>query len=142
MLFDQTLMLADKQAVTDDAAGTDASGNALVITPKGDDYSTMWVAALVDTAFTTSGTPSAATITVQLQTTTASDTSFSSPETLETRTINIATAKKGDVVAFKLPIGLKDKVRVFFDVTLSGGTTPSITAGKLTVGLTDGIWAK
>lgn len=142
MLFDNTLMLADKQAVTADAAGADASGNALVLQPKGDDYSTMWVAALVDTAFTTSGSPSAATIAVQLQTTAASDSDFSSAVVLDTRIINIATAKKGDVVAFKLPIGMKDKVRVYFDVTLTGGTTPAITAGKLTVGLTDGIWAK
>lgn len=140
MLFDQTLMLADAQAITEDAAGADASGNALVIEPAGDDYSTMWVAAVVDTAFTTSGSPSAATIDVKLQTADASN--FSSPIVLETRTINIAAAKKGDVVAFKLPLGLKKYVRCYFDVTLTGGTTPAITAGKLTVGLTDGIWAK
>lgn len=140
MLFDQTLILADKQAVTADAAGADTSSNAIVLQPGGDDYSTMWVAALVDTAFTTSGSPSAATIAVKLQTDSASD--FSSAVDLETRTINIATAAKGDIVAFKLPLGLKKYVRVYFDVTLTGGTTPAITAGKLTVGLTDGIWAK
>ena len=139
MLFDQTLILADAQAVTEDAAGT-VGGSAKVIQPGGDDYSTMWVAALVDTAFTTSGSPSAATIAVKLQTDSASN--FSSAVTLEERTINIATAKKGDVIAFKLPLGLKKYVRCYFDVTLTGGTTPAITAGKLTVGLTDGIWAK
>ena len=139
MLFDQTLILADAQAVTADAAGT-VGGSAKVIQPGGDDYSTSWVAALVDTAFTTSGSPSAATIKVQLQTDSASD--FSSAVTLEEREINIATAKKGDVVAFKLPLGLKKYVRCYFDVTLTGGTTPAITAGKLTVGITDGIWTK
>lgn len=142
MLFDQTLILADKQAITEDAAGKDTAGNAIVIHPKGDDYSTMWVAAVVDTAFTTSGSPSAATIEVKLQTAATSDSAFSSPVDLETRKINIATAKKGDVVAFRLPLGLQEHVRVYFDVTLTGGTTPAITAGKLTVGLTDGIWAK
>lgn len=139
MLFDQTLMLADAQAVTADAAGT-VGGNAKVLEPGGDDYSTMWVAAFVDTAFTTSGSPSAATIAVKLQTDSASN--FSSAVDLETRTINIATAAKGDIVAFKLPLGLKKYVRVYFDVTLTGGTSPAITAGKLSVGLTDGIWAK
>ena len=142
MLFDQTLMLADKQAVTADAAGADAAGNALVITPKGDDYSTMWVAILVDTAFTTSGSPSAATIEAKLQTTAASDSDFSTPTVLASRTINIASANKGDVIAFRLPIGMKDKVRLYFDVTLTGGTTPAITAGKLTAGLTDGIFTR
>jgi len=140
MLFDQTLILADAQAVTADAAGTDTAGTAIVVQPGGDDYSTTWVAALVDTAFTTSGSPSAATVKVQLQTDTASN--FSSAVTLEERTIDIATAKKGDVVAFKLPLGLKKYVRCYFDVTLTGGTTPAITAGKLTVGITDGIWTK
>lgn len=139
MLFDQTLMLADAQAVTADAAGT-VGGSAKVLQPGGDDYSTMWVAAFVDTAFTTSGSPTAATIAVKLQT--DSNSNFSSAVDLETRTINIATAKKGDIVAFKLPLGLKKYVRVYFDVTLTGGTTPAITAGKLSVGLTDGIWAK
>lgn len=139
MLFDQTLMLADAQAVTDDAAGT-VGGSAKVLEPGGDDYSTMWVAALVDTAFTTSGSPSAATIAVKLQTDSASN--FSSAVDLETRTIDIATAKKGDVIAFRLPLGMKKYIRVYFDVMLTGGTTPAITAGKLTVGLTDGIWAK
>ena len=139
MLFDQTLILADAQAVTEDAAGT-VGGSAKVIQPGGDDYSTMWVAALVDTAFTTSGSPSGATIAVKLQTDSASN--FSSAVTLEERTIDIATAKKGDIVAFKLPLGLKKYVRCYFDVTLTGGTTPAITAGKLTVGLTDGIWTK
>ena len=139
MLFDQTLMLADAQAVTADAAGT-VGGSAKVVQPGGDDYSTMWVVALVDTAFTTSGTPTGATIDVKLQTSDAAD--FSTSEVLEARTINIATAKKGDVVAFRLPIGMKKYIRVYFDVTLTGGTSPAITAGKLTVGLTDGIWAK
>jgi len=139
MFFDKTLMLADAQAVTEDAAGT-VGGSAKVLEPGGDDYSTMWVAALVDTAFTTSGSPSAATIAVKLQTDSASN--FSSAVDLETRTINIATAAKGDIVAFKLPLGLKKYVRVYFDVTLTGGTSPAITAGKLSVGLTDGIWAK
>ena len=139
MLLDQTLILADAQAVTADAAGT-VGGSAKVIQPGGDDYSTSWVVALVDTAFTTSGSPSAATVKVQLQTDSASN--FSSAVTLEERTIDIATAKKGDVVAFKLPLGLKKYVRCYFDVTLTGGTTPAITAGKLTVGITDGIWTK
>ena len=139
MLFDQTLILADAQAVTADAAGT-VGGSAKVVELGGDDYSTTWVAALVDTAFTTSGSPSAATIKVQVQTDSASN--FSSAVTLEERTIDIATAKKGDVVAFKLPLGLKKYVRCYFDVTLTGGTTPAITAGKLTVGLTDVIWTK
>lgn len=139
MLFDQTLILADAQAVTADAAGT-VGGSAKVVELGGDDYSTTWVAALVDTAFTTSGSPSAATIKVQVQTDSASN--FSSAVTLEERTIDIATAKKGDVVAFKLPLGLKKYVRCYFDVTLTGGTTPAITAGKLTVGITDGIWTK
>lgn len=139
MLFDQTLILADAQAVTADAAGT-VGGSAKVVELGGDDYSTTWVAALVDTAFTTSGSPSAATVKVQLQTDSASN--FSSAVTLEERTIDIATAKKGDVVAFKLPLGLKKYVRCYFDVTLTGGTTPAITAGKLTVGITDGIWTK
>lgn len=140
MLFDQTLILADKQAVTADAAGADTSSNAIVIEPKGDDYSTMWVAAVVDTAFTTSGSPTAAKIKVAIETSTASN--FSTKTELASREIDIAAAAKGDVVAFRLPLGMKKYVRVYFDVTLTGGTTPAITAGKLTVGLTDGIWTK
>lgn len=138
MFFDNTLMLADAQAVTADAAGT-VGGSAKVVELAGDDYSRMWVAALVDTAFTTSGSPSAATITVKLQT--SNDSAFSTGvNTLEEKVIDIATAKKGDVVAFRLPLGTLKYTRVYFDVNLTGGTTPAITAGKLTVGLTDGIY--
>lgn len=138
MFFDNTLMLADAQAVTADAAGT-VGGNASVLQLAGDDYSRMWVAILVDTAFTTSGSPSGATIVAKLQT--SNDSTFSDGvNVLEEKTINIATAKKGDVVAFRLPLGTLKYTRVYFDVTLTGGTTPAITAGKLTVGLTDGIY--
>ena len=140
MLFDQTLILADKQAVTADAAGADASGNAIVVQPGGDDYSTTWVAAVVDTAFTTSGSPSAAKIKVAIETSDASD--FSTKTELASREIDIATAAKGDVIAFRTPLGMKKYVRCYFDVSLTGGTTPAITAGKLIVGITDGIWAK
>lgn len=138
MFFDNTLMFADAQTVTADAAGT-VGGSASVLQLGGDDYSRMWVAILVDTAFTTSGSPSAATIVAKLQT--SNDSTFSDGvEVLAEKTINIATAAKGDIVAFRLPLGFKKYARIYFDVTLTGGTTPAITAGKLTAGITDGIY--
>lgn len=138
MFFDKTLLLADAQAVTADAAGT-VGGNASVLELGGDDYSRMWVAILVDTAFTVTGSPTAATIAVKLQT--SNDSTFSTGvEVLVEKAIDITTAKKGDVVAFRLPIGTLKYTRAYFDVTLTGGTTPAITAGKLTAGITDGIY--
>jgi len=138
MFFDKKVLFADAQAVTADAAGQ-VGGSAAVLQLGGEDYSREWIAILVDTAFTTSGSPSAATIKVILQTN-ATDSTFSSGNvTLNETVVDIAAAKKGDVIAYRVPLGLKKYTRVYFDVTLTGGTTPAITAGKLTVGITDGV---
>ena len=128
MLFDHTLVLADNQAVTSDAAGTVDSA-AKVIQAGGDDYSTMWVAAVVKTALAGAGSVDAI-----LQTSDAAN--FASPTVLHTVTLNATNGVKGAVFAYRLPLGLKKYTRVYFDVT---GT---LTAGNVTVGLTDGIWTK
>lgn len=129
MLFDKTILLADDNAVTSDAAGTVDSA-AKVIQAGGDDYSTMWVAAVVTTALAGAGN-----VDVILQTSDAADFS-SGVVALHTVTLNATNGVKGAVFAYRLPLGLKKYTRVYFDVT---GT---LTAGKATVGLTDGIWAK
>ncbi len=139
MLFDNTLILADAQAITADAAGA-VGGSAKVLELGGDDYSTMWVACLVDTAFTFSGSPTGAKIAVAIETDSASN--FSTKTVLQSVDVDVKNLKKGDVVAFRLPLGNKKYTRCYFDITLTGGSSPAVTAGKLTVGLTDGIWAK
>ena len=129
MLFDQTLILADDQTITSDTAGK-IGDTAVTIQPKGDDYSTMWVAVVVKTALAGAGS-----VDVILQTSDASDFA-SGVVALHTITLSATNGTKGAVFAYRLPLGLKKYVRVYFDVT---GT---VSAGKATVGLTDGIWAK
>ena len=136
MLFDSKVLFADKQAITADAAGS-VGGSASVLELGGDDYSKSWIAIIVDTAFTTSGSPTGATIDVAIETDSASN--FGTKTVLIKKTVDIANAKKGDVIAFRMPLGLKKYTRCYFDVTLTGGTSPAITAGKLTVGITDGV---
>lgn len=129
MFMDKTLLLADNNAVTSDAAGTVDSA-AAVIKAGGDDYSTMWVAAVVKTALAGAGS-----VDVILQTSDAADFS-SGVVALQTATLTATNGVKGAVFAYRLPLGLKKYTRVYFDVT---GT---VSAGNVTVGLTDGIWAK
>ena len=126
--MDKTLLLAEEQAVTEDAAGK-VDNVAAVVKAGGDDYSTMWVAAIVKTALTGSGS-----VDVILQT--SDDTTFATSTALHAVTLTATNGVKGAVFAYRLPLGLKKYTRVYFDVT---GT---VTAGKITVGLTDGIWAK
>ena len=128
MLFDKTILLADDNAVTSDAAGTVDSA-AKVIKAGGDDYSTMWVAAVVTTALAGAGSVDGI-----LQT--SDDATFTTSTALHTLTLTATNGVKGAVLAYRLPLGLKKYTRVYFDVT---GT---VSAGKVTVGLTDGIWAK
>ena len=128
MLMDKTLLLAEEQTVTEDAAGTVDSA-AAVVKAGGDDYSTMWVAAIVKTALTGSGS-----VDVILQT--SDDATFATSTALHAVTLTSTNGVKGAVFAYRLPLGLKKYTRVYFDVT---GT---VSAGKVTVGLTDGIWAK
>ena len=129
MLFDHTLVLADNQVVTSDAAGTVDSA-AKTIQAGGDDYSTMWVTAVVKTALAGAGS-----VDVILQTSDAADFA-SGVVALHTVTLSATNGVKGAVFAYRLPLGLKKYTRVYFDVT---GT---VSAGNVTVGLTDGIWAK
>ena len=128
MLMDKTLLLAEEQAVTEGVAGK-VDNVAAVVKAGGDDYSTMWVAVIVKTALTGSGSVDAI-----LQT--SDDATFSTSTALHTISLSAANGVKGAVFAYRLPWGLKKYTRVYFDVT---GT---VTAGKITVGLTDGIWAK
>lgn len=128
MLMDKTLLLAEEQAVTEDAAGT-VDSVAAVVQAGGDDYSTMWVAAIVKTALAGAGS-----VDVILQT--SDDATFATSTALHAVTLNATNGVKGAVFAYRLPLGLKKYTRVYFDVT---GT---VSAGKVTVGLTDGIWAK
>ena len=128
MLMDKTLLLAEEQAVTEGVAGK-VDNVAAVVKAGGDDYSTMWVAVIVKTALTGSGSVDAI-----LQT--SDDATFSTSTALHTISLSAANGVKGAVFAYRLPLGLKKYTRVYFDVT---GT---VTAGKITVGLTDGIWAK
>lgn len=129
MLMDKTLLLAEEQAVTEDAAGK-VDNVAAVVKAGGDDYSTMWVATIVKTALTGSGSS----VDVILQT--SDDATFATPTVLHTVTLTPTNGVKGAVFAYRLPLGLKKYTRVYFDVT---GT---VSAGKVTVGLTDGVWAK
>lgn len=129
MFMDKTLLLADNNAVTSDAAGTVDSA-AAVIKAGGDDYSTMWVAAVVKTALAGAGS-----VDVILQTSDAADFA-SGVVALHTITLSATNGVKGAVFAYRLPLGLKKYTRVYFDVT---GT---VSAGNVTVGLTDGIWTK
>ena len=124
----KTLLLAEEQAVTEGVAGK-VDNVAAVVKAGGDDYSTMWVAVIVKTALTGSGSVDAI-----LQT--SDDATFSTSTALHTISLSAANGVKGAVFAYRLPLGLKKYTRVYFDVT---GT---VTAGKITVGLTDGIWAK
>lgn len=128
MLFDHTLVLADNQSVTSDAAGTVDSA-AKVIQAGGDDYSTMWVTTVVKTALAGAGS-----VDVILQT--SAESTFSAPTNLHTVTLSATNGVKGAVFAYRLPLGLKKYTRVYLDVT---GT---VSAGNVTVGLTDGIWTK
>lgn len=128
MLFDHTLVLADNQVVTSDAAGTVDSA-AKVIQAGGDDYSTLWVTTVVKTALAGAGS-----VDVILQT--SDESAFSTPTNLHTVTLTATNGVKGAVLAYRLPLGLKKYTRVYLDVT---GT---LTAGNVTVGLTDGIWTK
>ena len=128
MLMDKTLLLAEEQTVTEDAAGK-VDNVAAVVKAGGYDYSTMWVATIVKTALTGSGS-----VDVILQT--SDDATFATSTALYATTLTATNGVKGAVFAYRLPLGLKKYTRVYFDVT---GT---VSAGKITVGLTDGIWAK
>lgn len=128
MLMDKTLLLAEEQAVTEDAAGK-VDNVAAVVKAGGDDYSTMWVATIVKTALTGSGS-----VDVILQT--SDDATFATSTSLHAVTLTATNGIKGAVFVYRLPLGLKKYTRVYFDVT---GT---VSAGKVTVGLTDGVWAK
>ena len=126
--MDKTLLLAEEQTITEDAAGK-VDNVAAVVKAGGDDYSTMWVATIVKTALTGSGS-----VDVILQT--SDDATFATSTALYATALTATNGVKGAVFAYRLPLGLKKYTRVYFDVT---GT---VSAGKITVGLTDGIWAK
>lgn len=133
MFFDNTLMFSKAQAITADAAST----NALELA--GDDYSRMWIAAVVDTAFTFSGSPTGATIAAKVQT--SDDSTFSTGVVdLATIMLDVKSATKGAVAAIRLPLGTKKYTRLNYDLTLTGGSSPAVTAGKITAGITDGIY--
>ena len=149
MLFDKTLMLSEGQTLTADAAGTDGT-NAIALELGGDDYAgKMWIVGIVKTAFTVGGTanPTGAEIEVKIQSCDVKDFSTGSPTVYDHGSFklgssaNVTSLGVGQMGAIRLPIGLHKYVRCYFDVTLTGGTSPTIT-GRMDVGMTDGIWTK
>ena len=128
MLLDQMNIFSDKQALRSTGASTNtvdlgAAGNAA---PGG-----LVVVGHVDTAFA-----GATQVVVAFQT--ATNSSFTSPITLASFTLN-ATAlanTKSPLFAAMVSTGLKRYLRVYYTVT---GT---VTAGNITCFLTDGIESK
>lgn len=146
MLFDKSLMLSEGQTLTADAAGTDGT-NAIALELGGDDYNGKdWIVGVVKTAFTVGGTadPTGAEIEVKIQSCDVKDFSTGSPTIYNHGSFklgsssNVTGLTKGTMGAIRMPLGLHKYVRCYFDVTLTGGTSPTIT-GRLDVGVTDGV---
>lgn len=127
MFFDKEVLLADNQTITSDAAGTVGS-SAAVLELGGDDYSKSWVAIVVKAAVTGAGS-----VDVILQTNDTDSTFTAGNVNLHTETLTATNGTLGKVIAFKVPLGLKKYTRVYFDVT------DTVSTGKVTVGITDGI---
>ena len=145
-------MLSEGQTLTADAAGTDGT-SAIALELGGDDYNGKdWIVGVVKTAFTVGGTadPTGAEIEVKIQSCDVKDFSTGSPTIYNHGSFKLGSALNvdndgnvtdmgvGTMGAIRMPLGLHKYVRCYFDVTLTGGTSPTIT-GRLDVGVTDGI---
>lgn len=127
MLLDQNAMLSQAQAVSATAAST----NTIDLTAAGDAVpGSLFFVAQVDTAFTGEGS-----LKIALQTSDSS--AFSSATELVGNTYSAAAlGTAGEVLcAVAVPAGLKRYVRAYYTVS-------SVSGGKLTCFLTDGVEQK
>ena len=127
MLLDQNAMLSQAQSVSATAAST----NTIDLTAAGDGVpGSLFFVAQVDTAFTGEGT-----LKIALQTSDSS--AFSSATELVGTTYSAAAlGTAGQVLcAVPVPAGLKRYVRAYYTVS-------SVSGGKLTCFLTDGVEQK
>lgn len=121
MILDKALQLSHEQAVTASAASTDY----VDLKTAGAAYVPVFVVATVDASF---ATLTSLTITIQ----TATDSAFTSPETLiSSGAIPVASLTAGaEVFKERLPIKTKRYVRAYYTVTGSNAT-----AGKITLNM-------
>lgn len=125
MMLDNTLMFSDKQAVTADAASTKVVQTFGDI-GKGNPPIPLLVQVVEDFNNLTD-------LTVCFQT--ATDKNFTTPITLVKSTLALADLKAGARFHINyIPDGVKDYMRLYYDVN---GTAP--TTGKITAGVVDAL---
>ena len=126
MILDEQALFSDKQAVTADAASTNVikvGGNIAKGTP------VEILAQVVEQDFATLTS-------LEIKVQTATDSAFTTPIDLaSTGTILANALKIGYRASLKfLPNGVKNYIRLYYDVTGSNAT-----AGKITAGIVDGV---
>ena len=118
MILDNELMFSDAQAITADAAST----NALDLKAGGDAVGQeLTIRAVVDTTFET-----LTRLTIKVQTST--DNSNWSDVVLSPAIVAASLVKGAEVFTIRVPKGLKRYVRLYYDVTGSNATAGKITA--------------